>query len=242
MKRSPQVGRPPIAGGRSPTLVKFPHRTQAVIFDFDFTLADSSRGVVECFQGAFSDLGLSPPEPGKVIRTIGLSLERALWDLTGHSEPDLQERFQARFVAHANRVMTDMTELLPGSRKLLEALRSEGLRMGIVSTKYRFRIVDILEKHRIKHLVSTVVGREDVRLPKPDPEGLRVALESLDVRNDEAIYVGDHTVDAEAADRARVPFIGVLTGTTSREQFAEYRYLRILPSVQEVTTFLRSSQ
>ena len=211
---------------------------RAVIFDFDFTLADSSAGVIECFSGAFLELGLPPPEPEAVRRTIGLSLERALENLTGRTEPGLQERFQVSFFAHADRVMIDRTELLPGVRETLEVLTARGLRLAIVSTKFRFRIESILERHGIRDQFHSVVGREDVELPKPDPEGLRKVLKLLCVSAEEAVYVGDHTVDAEAASRASISFVGVLTGMTTRAGFAEYPRLTVEPSVGELPRFL----
>lgn len=210
----------------------------AAIFDFDFTLGDSSEPVLACFNGAFSDLGLVPAEPESIRRTIGLSLEEALERLTGRAEPEFQKRFRTRFVAHADRVMVEHTELLPGVRDTLDSLRTRGLQLAIVSTKYRYRIEAILEGLGVRDRISVIVGNEDVPLPKPDPRGLRLALESLEVAAGEAVYVGDHVVDAEAANRASIPFVGVLTGTKPEHELAGYPHLAILPSAGDLPRFL----
>jgi len=57
-----------------------------------------------------------------------------------------------------------------------------------------------------------IVGGEDVTRHKPDPEGLQRALASLGIEGDQALYVGDHPVDGQAAAGAGVRFVRVLTG------------------------------
>lgn len=212
----------------------------AIIFDFDLTLADSSVAVEECVRYALYNLGLPLPDPNRVRRTIGLSLEKGLEYLTGETDPELQGRFRALFVRRADKVMVDQTVLIDGARSTLEFLRDQGVKTGIVSTKYRYRINAILDRQGILEQIDRVVGGEDIAAPKPDPEGLKLALRYLDTNPRNAAFVGDHLVDAEAAGRAGVPFIGVLTGTTPEEDFSSFPYVKILPSVGGLPDFLRS--
>ena len=62
---------------------------QAIICDFDFTLADSSPGVVACVNEALAGLGLPPASAARIHATIGLSLPHTLQALTGIVEPAL---------------------------------------------------------------------------------------------------------------------------------------------------------
>lgn len=55
----------------------------AVIFDFDYTLADSSKGVVECVNYALRNMGLPPSSSDKIKNTIGMSLSDTLKNLVG---------------------------------------------------------------------------------------------------------------------------------------------------------------
>jgi len=212
--------------------------TDAAVFDFDFTLADSSAGVIECAGYALREMGFPPAEPGAVRRTIGLSLERGLEDLTGSVDPAQQARYRSLFVARADEVMVDRAAWLPGAVESLDLLRETGLKLGIVSTKYRYRIQAILEKHGALDRFAAIVGIEDIPLPKPDPSGLLLALKTMSTRTSQAIYVGDHVVDAEAAKRAGVRFVGVLTGTTTADEFTAFEPWGILDSVRELPSFL----
>ena len=51
---------------------------RAVLFDFDFTLADSSDGITVCMNHALGLLGLSPAPASAIRRTIGLDLDTGL--------------------------------------------------------------------------------------------------------------------------------------------------------------------
>jgi phosphoglycolate phosphatase len=134
--------------------------------------------------------------------------------------------------------MVEGTEMIDGVVPGLDALLKRGIRLGIVSTKYRYRIEAILERLGARDRFDVIVGGEDTETHKPDPEGLRVALRSLGVRPVESVYVGDHVVDAEAASRVPVPFVGVLTGTTKKEDFQAFPHVKVLDSASELPFLL----
>ncbi|MBM3227030.1 MAG: HAD-IA family hydrolase, partial [Candidatus Tectomicrobia bacterium] len=172
---------------------------QAIVCDFDFTLADSSPGIVLSANAALTSLGL-PAAPDEQIRmTIGLSLSETFHLLTGIHEQDMAAEFTRRFVAHADQVMHGLTTMYPWVMETVQALRATGHRLGIVSSKYRYRIERLLAEHGFAPHFEIVVGGEDVSRPKPHPEALLLALERLGLMASEVLYVGDHPVDAQAA-------------------------------------------
>ena len=195
---------------------------QAIICDFDFTLADSSLGVVACVNEALASLGLQPALAERIHATIGLSLPHTLQALTGVVDPALAMEFTRHFVAHADQVMHGLTLLYPWVAETVQALRATGRRLGIVSSKYRYRIERILAEGGLAPHFEVIVGGEDVSRHKPDPAGLLLALQRLGLSAADVLYVGDHPVDAEAASRAGVPFMAVLTGTSDVASFAPH--------------------
>lgn len=201
----------------------FHHRVmlRAVVFDFDYTLADSSAGTTECINFALANLGLPAVSPVRACETIGLSLPETFCVLTGIADKAIASRFACFFVQRADTVMEPRTRLYNSVPGTVAALRQRGIALAIVSTKFRYRIANILGRHGLCGQFDAVVGGEDVHDHKPDPSGLLLALAHLGVRPGEAFYVGDHVVDAEAARRAGVPFIAVLSGTCRKEDFAE---------------------
>ena len=142
------------------------------------------------------------------------------------------KRFARLFVARADQVMAGKTVLFSTVPGMVKRLREHGLMLGIVSTKYRRRIEGILERERLLDSFAVIVGGEDVSQHKPDPESLLLALERLGVLPGEALYVGDSVTDAQAARRAGVPFVAVLSGTTSKEAFRDCEVYKILADVR----------
>ena len=74
---------------------------------------------------------------------------------------------------------------------------------------------------------------ENVENVKPDPEGLFFALKNLGFNGNEVCYIGDSFIDALAAQRAEIDFIGVLTGTTKKETFYKYKNICICNDIKE---------
>lgn len=209
-------------------------QTMAVLFDFDYTLGDATEGIVLCANHALERMALPPCAREDIRRTVGLTLAESFAQLTGSGEERLGRQYALLFKAKADEVMTENTVLFPDAVPALEKLKGEGMKTGIVTTKYRYRIDEILAKYGTRHLVDVVVGGEDVRNAKPDPEGLLLALEKLGVPVDRALFVGDTTIDAGTAQRANVGFIAVTTGTTGREAFAAFPCRRVVGSLKEL--------
>ena len=207
---------------------------KAALFDFDYTLADSSAGIFESFNYALSQMGLDEATHEEIQPTIGLYLPEALVAIRGEETRPRGEEFLAHFTDKADEVMADGTFFLPGAARVLETLHRRGATIGIVSTKYRYRIRSILERDGLNHMVETVIGGEDVERHKPDPEGLHKAASQLGVPLSDCIYVGDNEVDALAARDAPAPFAAVLTGSSPRALFQTYPHRAILDSVADI--------
>ena len=212
---------------------------QAIICDFDFTLADSSPGVVACVNEALASLGLPLASAERIHATIGLSLSHTLQALTGIADPAIVTAFTGRFVAHADQVMHGLTLLYPWVAETVLALRAAGQRLGIVSSKYRYRIERILAEGGLASQFEVIIGGEDVSQHKPDPAGLLLALQRLNLPAPEVLYVGDHPVDAEAASRAGLPFMAVLTGASDVPSFTPYPVHSFLANVSHLPSQLQ---
>ena len=213
---------------------------QAVIFDFDYTLADSSQGAFECNNFALAEMGLDLVSAEAACRTIGLSLSETFLTLADHHDVRRCDEFHRLFVQRAEDVMAKLTVLYESVPAMIEALRQRGLRLAIVSTKYRRRINEILEREELMHGFHVVIGGEDVTQHKPHPEGLLEAMSRLECSPASVLYVGDSVVDAELAKRADVPLLVVLSGVTPKMDFDNYEPVAVLKNVSELPNFLLS--
>src|SRR5918992_5376032 len=135
---------------------------RAVLFDFDYTLADSSEGAIDCINFALNEMGLDCVSAEAACRTIGLSLSETFLTLGEHHEPGRCNEFHQLFVQRADEVMVGLTELYDSVPVAVEALVRQGLKLGIVSTKYRRRINEVLAREAVAHHFELVIGGDDV--------------------------------------------------------------------------------
>jgi phosphoglycolate phosphatase len=213
---------------------------RAVLFDFDYTLADSSAGIHDCMNHALAEMGLPAVSAEASAATIGLSLPEALCRLTGPTTPEQCAEFSRHFIARADHIMIDSIVLYDTVRTVIPHLKQRGLGIGVVSTKFRRRIDAVLERENLRPYFDVIVGGEDVRNHKPDPEGALKAAKALGAPASEILYVGDSVVDAETARRAQLPFVAVLTGVTQKDAFASYHPVAVVQSLTEVPALLNS--
>lgn len=211
---------------------------RSVIFDFDYTLADSSQGAFECINFALRTMGLDHVSQEAACRTIGLSLSETFLTLGEHHEPRRCDEFHELFVQRADQVMVELTALYETVPATVEALRQRGLKLGIVSTKYRRRINEVLKREGLLDQFDVVIGGDDVEHYKPHPQGLFEAINKLEISPESVVYVGDSQVDAELAKRAEVPLVVVLSGVTPQEHFDNYEPLALLENISHLPAFL----
>jgi len=195
---------------------------RSLILDFDYTLADSSKGVVLCVNHALETLGLASAKAERIRRTIGLPLEVTFRRLTGREDPTQEREFVRLYVQRADEIVAGLTTLLPAVAETLRSLQMSGLALSIISNKFRRRIEVIMKRENLSDCFDIIVGSEGVVHYKPDPESLLLAIGRLGGTPASSLYVGDSVTDAETSRRAEVPFVAVLTGVTSREEHERY--------------------
>lgn len=198
------------------------------LFDFDYTLADSSRGIVTCFRIVLERHRYTEVTDEAIKRTIGKTLEESFSILTGVTDPEQLAAYKKEYSTEAGIYMNENTFLFPETIPTLTKLKSQGARIGIISTKYRHRILSFLQDHLPEDFFDIIIGGEDVQQAKPSPEGLLLAIERLAVPSEQVLYIGDSTVDAETAQAARVDFVGVTSGMTTKEELQAYPHREVI--------------
>ena len=209
---------------------------KACIFDFDLTLADSSKGILKCFKLTLEKFGYPIPEDQVIFNTIGMTLLDALDTLTGIPNNPQRKEMKTAYVKFADDHMVQNTVFFDDSLAILQVLQNAGIKVGIVSTKYQYRILDSFKAHTSSMPVDEIIGGGEVANAKPDPEGLNRMVERLNMDKADVLYIGDSHIDAETAVNAGVDFAGVTTGTASKEVFEKYPHVYIGKSLTDIFT------
>lgn len=199
---------------------------RAVLFDLDGTLIDTYHLYLESYRRALAPhLGHAPSDEEIIARRP--SAERGfLADWVG------AERVEACHTAMLDHYVALHGSLgegrYEGVREMLAALRSAEIKLGIVTGKGR-RAWEATAGGLDLGPFEVVVTEDDVRRPKPDPEGLYAALEAIGVRPGDAVYVGDTQGDLRAGRAAETRVAAALwpkTDPGEREAFLdEVRHL-----------------
>ena len=193
-------------------MIKSRQPLSAVLFDLDDTLIDSLEARVDALTAAFLGAGLRHLDAKQFFREIqGRQLMDALTELEEREGREGQDLALGERYRHAywNR-KPGLIRTYPGIGPLLDALRGRGIKLGVVTQKWRSVEMDghrvgaaeELSELGVADLFSAVVGLEDVTRFKPDPEPVEVALRRLSVASREAVMVGDSPADIEAGRAA----------------------------------------
>ena len=175
------------------------------LFDFDYTLADSEKGIVGSFHHTLKARGFAPVPDEHIRRTIGLPMEDAVRQITGLQDIAQVTAFIEEYRCFADTYMTPNTRFFPETIPTLQTLRARGAHTAVISTKTRSRIAEKFEQDGVMHLLDFIIGREDVAVPKPAPEGILCALQRLGGQKAATLYIGDSHID-EIAEKLVIDF------------------------------------
>ena len=182
---------------------------EAILWDLDGTMVDGAAAIHDAFEHALRERGHPAVPRGKVAARIGLPLRLMFRDLCAVDDQEgaaLVRAYRARFEQEAPR-------LVRASPGLDEALRAfEDVPMAVVTTKAVEPARVVLRALGLEARMAAGVGVDTVRRPKPDPEGVRVALARLRVGALRAVFVGDTVMDVLAGKGAGVRTVAVSNG------------------------------
>jgi HAD superfamily hydrolase (TIGR01549 family) len=146
----------------------------------------------------------------KLHRHIGMGGDRLI---PAVSSPEVAERLGDELTERHTRAYDELIEetgLLPGARELLDGLRAAGLEVVLASSSQPQHAQHALELLQASDRTDAWTTSEDASESKPDPELLEAALDR--VSGSRAVMIGDAVWDVEAASKAGIPTIGLLSG------------------------------
>lgn len=121
---------------------------------------------------------------------------------------------------------------LRDARRLIEVLKERGHPVVLASSAKAREIEHYLDLLEVRDLTDAWTSSADVERTKPDPDLVQTALDKAG--GGEAVMIGDSVWDCEAAKRAGVPTIGVLTGGFSASELKEAGAAAVFESLTEM--------
>lgn len=207
-------------------------RLPAAIVDVDGTLVDSNHQHVLSWYCALRRFGVVQ-EARRLHRLVGMGGDQLVRAAAGE-EVDRRHGDEIRAAEKALfEEMLDEVAAIPGSRELLLELRAGGERPVVLASSSPANQVDhYLDLLGARDLVDGWTTADDVDRTKPEPDLIEVALARAG--GGPAVMVGDSIWDCEAARRAGLDAVAVLTGGFCRQDLEAAGAAAVFDSLDEL--------
>ena len=195
-----------------------PERPNALLWDIDGTLIDTTHLVAAGLDHVYRMfLGRTLP-PDEIRALIGTPLAeqiRIFGDPVSFGvDPEAME---AEFIRYWE-ARRHEERPIPAAIDALSAGKRAGRSTALVTSKNRAEIANTLPRIGIAEFVDAIVTADDVTNPKPDPEGICLALRLLDAAPEVALFIGDTVHDMRAGRAAGVRRCAVTWGAAPRDR------------------------
>jgi HAD superfamily hydrolase (TIGR01509 family) len=202
------------------------------ILDVDGTLVDTNYHHALAWHRALHAHG-HPVPMWRVHRHIGMGGDQILDALIGAKAAAAEGDEIRQAEAEAYGELIGEVEPMDGARELIEKLREKGDSVILASSAKQEEVDHYLDLLDARELVDDWTTSADVEATKPEPDLVHAALEKAG-NDDPSVMVGDSVWDVEAAKRAGVPTLAVLTGGFSEAELREAGALQVVESIAEL--------
>jgi phosphoglycolate phosphatase len=213
-----------------------------VIFDFDGTLVDSRKLIIESNRVVFGQFGFAMPSEDESLSLVGMSLELVLQRLAGPDAP--VERMVATYKRLLPLLRADAAYAevpFDGAADLLAALTEHNdVRLGIATGHVSQAIAPALKRFGWQSHFCTV-QTADKAPSKPHPGMVLQALSETNVTAGDAIMIGDTAFDIEMASGAGVRGVAVSWGYHPPDRLHRAGAARVVNDMSELRDCLFES-
>ena len=213
-------------------------KLKAIIFDLDGTLINSNEFHFQALKRTckLAKINVTRKQVFLLYGEHTLMILSHLLSRKHFSKSTLLElrRIKREF---AHDVLPSKSLIYPGIEKTLSLLEKR-FKLAIATGSNRQFINEVLPEKFQNHF-HAIISSNDYKKPKPNPEPLMKALKKLKIKKENALFVGDGLLDAQAAKNTKINFIGIKSGIATKKQLTVKTTLAVLKSVNELSALLK---
>lgn len=194
---------------------------KGIIFDLDGTLLYT-----------ITDLNNSLNETFKLMNVKRVNSEELTMSQVGHGIKNLiskafkglnvdEEKAYETFLSVYDKKYLENTKAYEGIKELIEELNNLNIKIGVNSNKNDKYTKELIKKNFPNINLDYVLGKIENIKVKPDPEGVNLIIDKMNLNKDEVIYCGDSKTDYNTAYNAGIKCISVSWGFRSKEKLLE---------------------
>ena len=196
-------------------------RFDAVLFDFDGTVADTGKGIFGGVYHTLAHMGLEPPPEEKLRYFIGPPLHDSFQTVFGFDAETSDAAVKKYREYYREKGMFELT-FYDGMEELLVRLRVSGVKTGIASAKPDIFLKEIIARYQVDEFFDTIAGSDINSIHSDKAEIISAAIDGLGgLDKSRVLMAGDRKFDIAGAKTAGVKSCGVLYGYGSRAELEE---------------------
>ena len=203
----------------------------AAVLDVDGTLVDTNYQHALCWYRAFRRHGIVLPV-WRLHRHVGMGGDKFVAALAGDEIEDrlgdeLREAWERLFDE-----LIDEVAALEGAHELMRELKQRDHSVVLASSSVEKHLEHFLDLLDAREVADSWTTKDDVEASKPDPDLVEAALAKAGTR--EAVMIGDTPWDVEAARRAGIETIAVITGGFAEQELRDAGAVAVFESIEEL--------
>jgi len=214
-----------------------------ILFDLDGTLVETAPEICDAVNDTLQHFGFASVSQGQVNDWIGhgtlelliqaLAFVQGVSDATVRSSERLAD-IAAVFKTHYRARCGTRSHCYPHVVETLHRLKSQGVRLGVVTNKEGAYTQTVLDAHALTPLFDCVISGDTFPNKKPRPDGVLSCLERFQVPADRTLFVGDSSIDVATARNAGVAVWVVPYGYNMGAAIADSHPDRVIASFAEL--------
>ena len=186
-----------------------------ILFDFDGTIADSFREMMEIFNEVADEYGYDKIAKENVLLLRNLSSREIV------KKFDIPKWKLPFFVRKAKKIFNRRLFTIPmvdGMKEMLETLREQECSLGILTSNSEKNVSDFLKRQKVD--VFSFIFSETSLFGKD--KALKKIMRRYNLKPKNVVYIGDETRDIEAAKKSGAASVAVCWGFNSEEILKRY--------------------
>lgn len=199
-----------------------------VIFDLDGTLLNTIEDIAVSLNKALKNYNLPTHSLDTVLRMVGngvdLLIQRAV-----KPYDDYFLDVKKFYLEDYNRNCDIKTKPYKGIKELLQKLKDEGIKIAVLSNKPHIDTVTVINKY-FNNTFDYVIGKKDNNRIKPYSDGVNEVMKYFNIKNNNAMFIGDSEVDVETGKNAKMRTIAVTWGFREKDKLIGADFIVSNPS------------
>ncbi len=188
---------------------------KGLFLDLDGTLINSAPMVYEVIKELFQKHALGPVSKSMLAKFAGLP-PKMFFDSLEHNQKDALLK---EIVALENKYRA-LAPPYPEVTELIYTISENGFPLAVISSQAGLEMDLVKTSYEFAPLIDFWLSSDDVQNPKPDPEGIKIALDFFKIPASKILFVGDSVYDIKAGKNAGVNTGAALWGVHNHAELS----------------------